>query len=344
MDVHPSWEDQDATAESRKQDHISLAFEAQQRMQKIDDRFYYEPLLRPHITDASVLVQNFVGKTMRLPLWVSSMTGGTEMAAKINHVLAKVCRTYGLGMGLGSCRSLLNSNERINDFAVRHIIGDQPLYANLGVAQLEQIAEQNAWGLVKELLNKLETDGLIIHVNPLQEWTQPEGDIYKKSPIETIKRTIDALNTSIIVKEVGQGFGPKSIEALLELPLSAIEMGASGGTNFALLELLRASRIAQDVLDPITHVGHTPLEMVGYLNELKESMGARCLVQDIIVSGGVKDFLDGYYYQETLNFNAVVGYASTFLKYALNGYDDLCAFIELQTKGLLAAKSYLVLK
>ena len=107
-------------------------------------------------------------------MWVSSMTGGTAWAKTINHNLARACKDFGMGMGLGSCRSLLHSNDTFSDFNVRPFIGeDLPLYANLGIAQVEELLERGQLRKVKELVDKLEADGLIIHINPLQEWLQP---------------------------------------------------------------------------------------------------------------------------------------------------------------------------
>src|SRR6478752_781080 len=96
---------------SRKQDHIELAFKADMANQGPDDRFYYEPLLAGHPTDVPLKI-SFLGKTVNAPLWVSSMTGGTEKAHTINTRLATACAKYGLGMGLGSCRPLLESRDR----------------------------------------------------------------------------------------------------------------------------------------------------------------------------------------------------------------------------------------
>merc|ERR1712046_179264 len=132
------------------------------------------------------------------------MTGGTGYARIINHNLARAAAEFGFGMGLGSCRGLLTSDEYLSDFDVRHLIGDDlPLYANLGVAQLEQLIDNSKTGLIVSLLDKLKADGLIIHVNPFQEWLQPEGDKFLYPPIDTIKRIIDLFpSLKIIVKEV----------------------------------------------------------------------------------------------------------------------------------------------
>jgi len=336
--------DIDETASSRKEDHITLAFKSQQNRMLIDSRFYYEPMLSPHLKDASILETSFAGHNMKLPLWVSSMTGGTEKARKINFNLAKACGRHGFGMGLGSCRSLLFSDEYFEDFDVRKYIGDQPLYANLGVAQVEILADQGDWTRISDMVNKLQADGLIIHVNPLQEWLQPEGDRFTHAPIDTIKRALDNLDCSIIVKEVGQGMGPKSLDALMRLPLKAIEFAASGGTNFSTIELFRADPNRKALLQTATQIGHTADEMVDLLNNLIELNGPDYLVKNVIISGGVRDYLDSFYLRNKLNIHAISGHASGFLKYALEGEEVLDTYIETQKEGLLMAESFLTVK
>lgn len=338
--------DNDVTAVSRKQDHIQLAFEAQVASAVLDERFYYEPFLAAHPTTGDDTTFEFLGKTMRAPLWVSSMTGGTEYASRINHNLARVAQEFGFGMGLGSCRGLLTSDEYLPDFDVRSVIGDDlPLYANLGIAQLEVLIEEKKLHLVTELVNKLQVDGLIVHVNPFQEWLQPEGDKFAHPPLDTIRRMIDAFpDMPFIVKEVGQGMGRRSLEALLQLPLAAIDFAANGGTNFAKLELLRSTVQKQQIYAQLVNVGHSATEMVEMTNALVAELGDRCQCQQIIVSGGVRDFLDGYYFTQKLQLPAIYGQASAFLKYARDDYEQLQAYTLTQIEGLRLANNFLAVK
>lgn len=335
---------EDPTAANRKRDHIELAFKSKVKREEIDSRFYYEPVLQPHPVDTS-LEKDFLSIRLKTPIWVSSMTGGTEKGKLINENLARICHDFGMGMGLGSCRSLLYSDEYLADFDVRNIIGDHlPLFGNLGIAQVEHLIADQKLELVDELVDKLGLNGLIVHINPMQEWFQSEGDLIRKAPVETISRLLDVAEYPIIVKEVGQGMGMDSLAVLLQLPLAAIDFGASGGTNFALLELLRTRDDRLEELVPLVTVGHNADEMVKMVNELAEGLGDRRLCQEIIISGGIQNFLDGYYLMGKCNLNAVYGQASAFLKHAMGSYEQLYKFVETQVEGLKMATAFLRVK
>jgi isopentenyl-diphosphate delta-isomerase len=335
--------DNDPTAASRKRDHIDLAFKSQ--VLQTDARFYYEPLFSAHPESGSLKPFEFLNKTFKAPLWVSSMTGGTEKARIINQNLARACKDFGFGMGLGSCRQLLYSDEYFADFNIRPIMGDDvPLFANLGIAQLELLIERNETDLILKLLEKLRADGLIIHVNPLQEWLQPEGDRFKKPPLETIITILESIDYPIIVKEVGQGFGYESLKALLQLPLAAVDFAAAGGTNFSKLELLRGSESKQELFNAVAQVGHTATEMVDMVNDVVKNIGSKRRCDQIIVSGGIKSFLDGFYCVKKLKINAIYGQASGFLKYAQGDYETLHQYVSEQIRGLELAEAYLHIK
>ncbi len=326
--------------EDRKKDHIELAFSSRTEAKLVDQRFYYEPLLAAHPPD-QVKPFEFLGRMIRVPIWVSSMTGGIELARGINTNLARACHDFGMGMGLGSCRIILRDNQYFDDFNMRPVIGpDLPLWANLGIAQVEQLAAEGELYLISELVKRLEADGIIVHVNPMQEWLQPEGDRISVPPVETIQRLLDKTNLQIIVKEVGQGMGPESLKQLLHLPLAGIEFGAFGGTNFASLELQRATDSARELFSPFALVGHTAAEMLSFVNHIVQSdSGVR--TKHLIISGGIGNFLDGYFLVRNSVLPAVYGQASAMLKFARTGYEPLYDFISSQVKGLALAEAYL---
>lgn len=320
----------------RKGSHIELAPLSQTSGDGIDSRFNYEPLFFSHPDRNEKWPTEFLSHTLDYPLWISSMTGGTEKASFINKNLSTLAGKYKLGMGLGSCRPLLESDARLSEFTIRSYMGDQPLLANLGIAQVEECILSGKTSLIHELVKKTEATGLMIHLNPLQEWLQPEGDRFTISPLETLKRFLDDVSYPVLVKEVGQGLGPKSLKALLALPLHGIEFGAYGGTNFTKLESLRASDTV--VKEPFIHVGHTAHEMVSVLNALPVGK------KEFIISGGIKNVLDGYELKMKLKSPALIGMASPFLAPAMESFETLEKYFLNLREALLTARGLLSVK
>ncbi|MEM8583536.1 MAG: isopentenyl-diphosphate delta-isomerase [Bacteroidota bacterium] len=333
----------DPTAATRKQDHIEMAFESQVATAALDPRFDYEPLLSSHPKPGSLPKQQWLGKKLDAPIWVSSMTGGTEMALTINRNLARACAEFGLGMGLGSCRPLLYEDDRLEDFQVRPLLGDERLlFGNLGLAQVERLLADGDLWRIDRLVDMLDLDGLIIHVNPLQEWLQPEGDRFELSPIEVIEAVIKQKpQLPLMVKEVGQGMGPASLRRLLALPLLALDTAANGGTNFSKLELLRNSDTERAAYANISLLGHSALEMVDIINALFEDPTLEVRCENLIISGGVRDFLDGYYLTQRAKLPAIYGQASAMLRHAQGDYQYLRDHINRQIRGLELAHAYL---
>ena len=341
------FKDIDQSADIRKKDHIQLAMRSQINSALQDKRFYYEPLFAAHPSSKKSTFE-FLGKPLQNPLWISSMTGGTAIANTINKNLAKAAKEFGIGMGLGSCRSLLSNDTYFEDFNLRPLIGDNlPLYANLGIAQIEALLMNKEAYRIQQLVDKLQADGLIIHVNPVQEWLQPEGDKFTRPAINTIMDLMSILpNLKYIVKEVGQGIGPQSLEALLRLPLEAIDFAAHGGTNFAKIELLRQEGNMHPGYEEIPFLGHSAEEMVNFTNaiveKLKNENALSC--SQIIISGGIRNFLDGFFLRNKLSLPSIYGQASAFLTHAQKGYEDLVVFIDSQIKGLEFAEAFLKIR
>ncbi len=329
---------------NRKDDHITLANQSRISSSEADNRFYYEPMLTSHPTKAPHPFP-FLGKEMKYPIWVSSMTGGADKAKYINRNLATICKEFGFGMGLGSCRILLDNQDRWEDFNLRDIIGNTvPFYANLGIAQLEELIEKKRVKEIETLVSALKCDGIIIHINPLQEAIQPGGDRFRNAPIDTIKHFLKQTKLRVIVKEVGQGFGPKSMLELLKLPLEAIDFGALGGTNFANLEMQRRSDVGIENYQPLAKCGHTATEMLHFANTIfnKHSKEIKC--QQLIISGGISNSVDGYFLTRESKIPAIFGMGSAFLTPASKGIEELRSYCENLIWSYQLAQNYLEIK
>ena len=193
----------------RKTDHIRLALH-QEPPPAPDPRFFYEPLLGHQDWERLDLSVDFLDKTMRAPLWVSSMTGGGEQSQIANQRLARAVGRFGLGMGLGSLRPLLDENPTsLADYDVRSLMGPQcPLLGNIGIAQAHHLLREGRTQHLLDILEQLQCDGLIVHLNPLQEWYQPGGDLLQRTPLEILQEFLPHIPLPVVVKEVGQGMGP----------------------------------------------------------------------------------------------------------------------------------------
>jgi isopentenyl-diphosphate delta-isomerase len=272
------------------------------------------------------------------------MTGGAIHAQKINQNMAKVAKQFNLGMGLGSCRPLLEDQSHFSDFHMRPFIGDRPLYANLGFAQVNELHREGKLSKIVTLLDSLEATGLIIHINPMQEFAQPEGDAWHIAPFKVLEEVINSIDYPIMIKEVGQGFGRRSLSKLLKMNIQAIEFGALGGTNFTLLEQTRHDAMhsaRKDLILEFANVGQSAEIMLEDINALaKEEINCR----EIIISGGMNNTLKAHSMLLRSKLPALVGQASQVLKYALLGEKELASFIEIQIEGMLMAKEFLYLR
>ena len=142
-----------------------------------------------------------------------------------------------------------------------------------------------------------------------------------------------------ICRDFGMGMGKQSLERLLQLPLQAVEFGAFGGTNFSKVELQRRDKRDFDIYTPLTYVGQTAEQMVDAINDLSDLVELKC--KHLIISGGIHNFLDGYYLMKKSTLPAVYGQASAILKFAKQSYEDLFTYIEMQSKGLALAEAFL---
>ena len=213
----------------RKDDHLNLAKESQSlRVGHSFQNLDYEPLL---YSPKEREVKTFLNYKNLSPLFISSMTAGGKNSLQINTRLAKASSYFQIPFALGSCRSILESDENhhTEQFTFRHIVKDKaPIIANLGIAQLEEFLLNDKLTLIDKMVEKIEADALAIHINLLQEFYQPEGDLLRQPVLKTLKEALSFLKTPIILKEVGQGMGPRSIEEVFKIPLVSFETASFG--------------------------------------------------------------------------------------------------------------------
>jgi isopentenyl-diphosphate delta-isomerase len=175
----------------------------------------------------------FLGRRLRAPLLLSCMTGGTAEARRINRTLAGAAERFGVAMGLGSCRVLLEHPEVLPTFAVRDLCPSVPLLANLGAVQLKMGVGVTG---CRRIVDLLDADALVLHLNPLQEALQPEGDTRFDGLLRRIEGLCATLGVPVIVKEVGWGIAPDLVAALVEAGVGAVDVAGAGGTSWSEVE------------------------------------------------------------------------------------------------------------
>lgn len=188
--------------------------------------------------DAVETNQKFLSHHFKAPIIIDSMTGGTPEATKINSRLSLAAEKFGLGMGLGSQRAGLLSSELAETYSIaRSNAPNAFLVANIGGAQLSKGLKIKD---IKNMIEMIEADALVVHLNPLQELIQPEGEPKYNGVLSKIKEICANFDIPIIVKEVGAGISMEVAKRLQSAGVSAINVAGSGGTSWAGVEKLRA--------------------------------------------------------------------------------------------------------
>lgn len=224
----------------RKSDHIriNLNENVQSGIQTGFDRFRFDHQALPELNlDEVDLSVSLFGKTLLSPLLISSMTGGTPEAALINQNLAIAAQEHRIALGLGSQRVALDHPEMAQTFRVRKWAPDILLFANLGAIQLNYGYQVEH---CQKAVDMIEADALILHLNPLQEALQPDGDTNFVGLLEKIEQICKFLSVPVIVKEVGWGIGGETAKKLAQVGVNAIDVAGAGGTSWSQVEMHRA--------------------------------------------------------------------------------------------------------
>ncbi|QMS91050.1 type 2 isopentenyl-diphosphate Delta-isomerase [Nostoc edaphicum CCNP1411] len=235
-----------AQTQNRKADHIRICLEEDVQSHQITnglERYRFTHSCLPELNHNDIDVSTtFLGKHLGAPLLISSMTGGTEQAAMINQRLAQVAQHYKIAMGVGSQRVAVEKPQVADTFAVRKYAPDVLLFANLGAVQLNY-----KYGLDEclRVVDILEADALILHINPLQECIQPKGDTNFRGLIDKISDLCSKLPVPVIAKEVGNGISAAIAQKLIAAGVAAIDVAGAGGTSWAKVESERAENPLQ---------------------------------------------------------------------------------------------------
>jgi isopentenyl-diphosphate Delta-isomerase len=306
--------------ERRKADHIRINLEEDVSFKKLTsglERYFFQHEALPELDLAQVSTETtLLGKRLRTPLLISSMTGGTAEAREINRTLATAAQEIGMAMGLGSMRAAIEDRQLADTFYVRDVAPDIPLYANLGAVQFNY-----GYGVdeCRRAVEMCEADALILHFNALQEAVQPEGDGDFAGLLAKIEAVCRQLEVPVIAKEVGWGFAEGTARRLAAAGVAAIDVAGAGGTSWSQVEMYRApdarhAQVAAAFID------------WGIPTAVSIQMCRRGAPElPVLASGGIRDGID---VAKCIALGAtVVGFAGDFLRAAVR--DGAAGVVEL---------------
>ncbi len=319
----------------RKDEHIRINLEEDVGFRQLTtglERYHFIHQALPEIdlaaVDPSVLL---FGKRLHAPILVSSMTGGTSQAGLFNRRLAEAVQAKGLAMGVGSQRAALEQTDAQDSFDVRTYAPDALVFANLGAVQLN-------YGYTvdhcKRAVEMVEADALILHLNPLQEVLQPEGDVLWAGLLPRIEEVCAHVGVPVIAKEVGWGISRQAASLLIGAGISAIDVAGAGGTSWSEVEKHRAPTERQRRLAAAYREWGIPtVTSLAYVREAREEAGRPEI--PIFASGGIRSGQD---VAKAVALGAdLVGLAAPFLKRAVESSEAVEEEVDVLVEELRVA-------
>ena len=248
-----------------------------------DWRFVHEAL--PDLDHAKIdLGADFLGRRLQAPLLISAMTGGPARAEAINARLAEAAQHLGIALAVGSQRAAIEGGAAGGlDRSLRDRAPDTPILANIGAAQLTR-----GFGVdqARRALDMIGADALVVHLNPLQEACQPEGDRDWWGVGAALQALIRDLDAPVIVKETGAGISAVTAQRLIAMGAAGVDVAGAGGANWGLIEGERATELADKA-----HAAAFAAWGIPSARAIAEARNA--LPEALIIgSGGVRDGVD----------------------------------------------------
>jgi isopentenyl-diphosphate delta-isomerase len=308
--------------QTRKADHLRICLDEDVQFKANTnglERYRFTHCCLPELNRSEIDPQTlFLGKLLGAPLLISSMTGGTEEAKTINFRLAEVAQQYKLAMGVGSQRVAVENTQVADTFNVRSLAPDILLFANIGAVQLNY-----SYGLVQcqRVVDICQADALILHLNPLQECIQPNGDTNFRGLLDKIEVVCSKMPVPVIVKEVGNGISAAMAQKLIEAGVSAIDVAGAGGTSWAKVESERAKNAHQHQLgQTFADWGLPTAECINSIRAFNSEI-------PLIASGGLRNGLD---VAKAIALGAdISGLALPFLQAASQSVEAVDALVQL---------------
>ncbi len=277
------------TIEQRKQRHIEVSLtknvqsDIQTGLEQV--KLVHRSLPETNLEDIKINTRLF-GKEVKAPLIISALTGGTQKAKMINSTLAHVAEEFGIGIGVGSQRVAIENPEIADTFKiVRKKAPTSLIIGNLGCPQLAL-----GWDIqeAEKCINMIAADALAIHMNPLQESIQVNGQTKYKGILKKIEKITSHLETPVIMKETGSGIAYEEAEKIEKAGVSGIEISGLGGTSWAAVEHLIAKEAGKNDQEALgKNLWNWGIPTAISLVECRKTTNLK-----IIASGGIRTGID----------------------------------------------------
>ena len=312
-----------STINDRKREHLTLAGLPTMQMSVTNglDSVQFEPCALPELNLSEIDTRcHLFGKELQQPLIIASMSGGTRASRQLNQTLAAAAEQAGVALGLGSMRIAIEQPEQCSTFQVRSIAPSIPILANIGGAQLVQPEGLNH---ALKCIDIAEADGIFVHLNPLQEALQSQGDTQWRGVLDAIATLVTLSPVPVIVKEVGHGLGPSTARKLVNVGVQYLDIAGAGGTSWAAIETERSRTDNKAQTGEVFHnFGinlRDSLKSIQQEETLSESL-------TLIASGGIRSGLD---IAKSIRLGAsFASAASPILAAANHGTESLIEFLE----------------
>jgi isopentenyl-diphosphate delta-isomerase len=234
------------------------------------------PELAESQLDTSVTL---LGKKLRAPLIIASMTGGSGPSAEVNRELSAIAEARGYGFGVGSQRAMQRSPETAWTYEVRKHAPSTLVLGNVGVVQ----ARETSTEALSKLVQDIGADALCVHMNPAQELIQPEGDRDFRGGLDTYRRLVAELPVPVVAKETGNGISRQTASRLREVGVEVADVSGAGGTSWVGVEALRGDDVTRPLGEVMWDWGVPTAAAVRYAADAGLTP---------IATGGIKSGLD----------------------------------------------------
>ncbi len=280
----------------RKHSHVEICLQGNigfNRKTTGLERFEFEHNALPELSFSDIdLSTTFLGRKIGAPLMISSMTGGYSEASALNQRLAEAAEHFNIPLGVGSMRQALENSSHRKSFSVtRKYAPSVQIFANIGAPEIAQGLTEHDLNIMLELV---EADGLIVHLNAAQELFQPEGNTDFRHVLEQLTKITQTISVPVIVKEVGCGISSSAARQLIEAGVKVIDVAGAGGISWQKVEEIRYTRqFGQDnrfsmpALEELLNWGIPTAQCLLDISMLKKESPEFSAIE-VISSGGIQ--------------------------------------------------------